>query len=245
MQKLVLFSVIILVSFLPAFGDEVSFFIPKWFDGVYQYWKGEQITDKEFADAIFYLQNVDVMKLSDKEDTPIANFLATYAVSKQVELGNLDFSNCSLGWYITGYFTPLESDYTGRFITVNVNGATYKFREGFVEEIKTEGWGRTISGDYLGWYDESFHFSENPLDAAGNSLEVNAIAVDPLLVPANSRIMIPTLPSPWDIVVFTGSDTGTAIVGRHIDVYTGEGTAALDEAYRITGYNNTVCLEVK
>ncbi len=235
----------ILVGFLPVFGDEISFFIPEWFDTVHQYWKEGRITGEEFANAISYLQKVGVMKILDREDAPIADFLVSDAVGKQIANGHSDFSDCSTGWYITGYFTPLESDYTGKFITVSVDGSPYKFREDFVEEIMIEGWGRTTFGDYLGWYDKSFHLNEKPLDAAGNALEINAVAIDSSLIPANTRITIPSLPSPWDVVVFTGSDTGPAIVGEHIDVYTGEGKVAYDEAYEITGNDHIVCLEVE
>jgi 3D (Asp-Asp-Asp) domain-containing protein len=245
--RLVLIFIMIFVGFLPAFGDEPPFAasIPEWFGAVHQYWKNEQITDDEFANAISYLQRSGAMVLAGSEDSPIADFLLTSAIGKQISFGNSDFSDCSAGWYITGYFTPLESDYSGKFITTTVNDTSYKYREDFVQEIKIEGWGKTISGEYLGWYGESFHLSKKPLDAAGNSLETSMIAVDPSVIPTNYRLTIPSLPDPWDGVVFTGSDTGTAIIGKHIDVYTGEGKTALYEAYRITGHDNVVCLEVK
>jgi 3D (Asp-Asp-Asp) domain-containing protein len=247
LEKTVLIAAVILTSFLPAFGDEppLAISIPEWFDIVHQYWRDGQITDEEFANAIVYLQRVGVMTLLNKEGAPIDDYSVSDAVGKQIALGHSDFSDCSSRWYITGYFTPQESDYTGRFITVAMDGSSYKFREDFVEEIKIEGWGRTISGDYLGWYGESFHLSENPLDAQGNALVMYAVAVDPSLIPANTRIMIPSLPSPWDSAVLIGSDTGTAITGRHIDVYTGEGKTAHDETFRITGHDNIVCLEVQ
>ena len=79
----------------------------------------------------------------------------------------------------------------------------------------------------------------------GNPLEVNTVAVDPSIIKAGSQITIPSLPDPWSCAVFVGSDTGPAIIGKHIDVYTGEGKEALEEAYRITGYNNTVCAEAE
>jgi 3D (Asp-Asp-Asp) domain-containing protein len=212
---------------------------------VHQYWKDETITDQEFSNAISYLEKVGVVTLNNSESDVITSFLLTVSLIKQDSLGNYEFSDCSSGWYITGYFTPLESDYSGRFISISVDDISYSFREDFVEEIKIEGWGKTVSGDYLGWYDESFHLSDVSLDAFGNPLEVNTIAIDPSLIEAGSRVTIPSLPDPWDGVIFTGSDTGSAIIGKHIDVYTGEGEEALDEAYRITGYDNVVCTEVE
>lgn len=239
--KLVLIGVFVLVYFLPAIADEFVIVIPEWFDAVHRYWREAMITDEEFSNAISYLQKHELMQLVDKEDAPIANFLVTNAMKKQISVGHPGFSDCSAGWYVTGYYTPLESDHSGKFIKVVIDGVSYEFREGFVTEIKTEGWGRTVSGQYLGWYDESLHLNEKPLDAAGNALQVGTVAVDPLVIPASSRLTIPSLPGTWGEIVFVGSDTGTAISGMHVDVYTGEGKDALDEAYRITGYDNVVC----
>lgn len=240
-----LFAFMIVFVMLPSFASQ-DLFIPKWFLTVYQYFKDEQISARAFESAITYLQKVGVMRLStDSQDEPITNFLITRSIVEQNSAGHSEFSNCSPHWYITGYFTPAESDYAGKVITVNVDGASYQFREDFVTEIKTEGWGKTLSGKYLGWFDESFHLSDFPLDATGNNLGSHMIAVDPSIIPQNSRVMIPTLLSPWNEVVFLASDTGTSIIGKHIDVYTGEGKDAHEEAYRITGHENIVCLEVK
>ncbi|MGQ0771266.1 MAG: 3D domain-containing protein [Nitrososphaerota archaeon] len=241
-RVLTLFALICTISFVPTFGE---LYVPGWFSVVHQYWKSERISDQEFANAISYLQKFSVLTLAESETDAIENFLVTDSLIRQDTLGHSDFSDCSSGWYVTGYFTPVESDYTGRFITVNVDDISYNFREDFVTEIKIEGWGKTASGNYLGWFDESFHLSDFPLDAVGNELVVNAIAVDRSIIPANTKITIPSLPSPWDGMVFTGSDIGPAIIGKHIDVYTGEGNDALDEAYRITGHHNIVCTESK
>lgn len=237
-----LFALVCAISFAPIFGE---LYVPEWFSVVHQYWKGERISDQEFASGISYLQKIGIITLAESEDDAIANFLVTDSLIRQDMLGHSDFSDCSSGWYVTGYFTPIESDYTGRLITVSIDDISYNFREDFVTEIKTEGWGKTASGNYLGWFGESFHLSDFPLDAVGNDLVVNAIAIDRSIIPANTQVTIPSLPSPWDGVVFTGSDTGPAIIGKHIDVYTGEGKDALDEAYRITGHRNIVCAETK
>ena len=39
------------------------------------------------------------------------------------------------------------------------------------------------------------------------------------------------------------TDTGTAITGQHIDVFTGTGAAAQEETFRITSNNSRVCFE--
>ncbi|MBI5146968.1 MAG: murein transglycosylase, partial [Thaumarchaeota archaeon] len=68
------------------------------------------------------------------------------------------------------------------------------------------------------------------------------IATDQAIIPFGTLVTIPTLPTPWNTQGFASSDVGPAITGQHIDVYTGEGKIALSEAYRITGYGNTVCV---
>jgi hypothetical protein len=42
-------------------------------------------------------------------------------------------------------------------------------------------------------------------------------------------------------MTFQATDTGGGIVGQHIDVFTGTGTTARDETFRITSTNNRVC----
>ena len=239
--SLVLVFGVLMVGVLPVFGNIV---IPEWVYKIHQYWKDNQITRDEFSNAVSYLQEINTIQLEDEVD-PVASFLLSDSILKQERFGHSGFSNCSAEWYITGYFTPVESDYSGKFIDVMTDGKQNKYREDFVTEIKTEGWGRTISGNYLGWYGGSFHLSDKPLDSEGNMLVLNAIAIDTSVIPVNSNLTIPSLPSPWDEAVFVGSDIGTAIIGKHIDVYTGEGKAAHDETFRITGNDNVVCLEAE
>ncbi len=226
---------------MSVFADDL--FIPKWFYTTQQYWKDGLISDREFADAISYLQNLSLLRLESTENDAISKFLVTDSLIRQEQFGNSRFSECSAGWYVTGYYTPLESDYDTELITLNIDGTLYKFDEEFINEIKIEGWGKTRSGKYLGWYDEAFHFSDNPLDSSGNILSIGIIAVDQSIIDTNSNVTIPSLPPPWDNRVFVGSDVGSAIIGKHVDVYTGEGKDAFIETYRITGYNNVVCRE--
>lgn len=151
-------------------------------------------------------------------------------------------SQCSTGWYITGYFTPVESDYTGATRTVTVAGASYAFNSAFLTEVETEGWGRTRLGNYIGNYDNAWHFSATPLDAYDHALQMDAVAVDTTVVKAGSKLTIPTLPAPFTSKVFTATDIGNGVTGKHIDVYMGEGKAAEALTYTITGNNKTVCI---
>ncbi len=150
---------------------------------------------------------------------------------------------CTTGWYVTGYFTPLESDYNGKLVKIRADRVTLKVKKDFIREVKIEGWGKTTSGTYLGWYDRSFHLSDAPLDSVGNPLVIGSLATDSSVIPLYSQVTIPTLLSPWNEIIFTATDVGPSINGNHVDVYTGEGKDAENETYRITGYNNTVCVQ--
>ncbi|MEO9310142.1 MAG: 3D domain-containing protein [Nitrososphaera sp.] len=231
----------LIIVVLPVFADE--FFIPDWFYESHQYWKSGLVSDREFSDAISYLQKIDLLLIKESSDDPIMNFLITDAIIKQDLLGHSRFSDCTGGWYITGYYTPLETDYISELITINADGTSYELKEDFVADLKIEGWGKASSGMYVGWYDDSFHFSDFPRDSNGDRLVVGMVAVDQSIIPANSNVTIPSLPAPWNGLIFVSSDVGPDIVGKHIDVYTGEGKKALSETYRITGHNNVVCME--
>ena len=149
---------------------------------------------------------------------------------------------CSDGWYITGYFLPLEIDYSSKMSPIIIDGKVHSFKIDFVNEVKIQGWGKTVSGKYLGSYDGKFYLSSTPLDSLGNNLVVGSIAVDPQIIKRGTKITIPTLPEPWNMTVFNSNDVGPAIIGKHIDVYTGDGLGARKEAFRITGYDNSVCV---
>jgi len=151
------------------------------------------------------------------------------------------FTSCTDGWYVTGYFIPVESDYTNEFIIINIDETQREFREDFIITLKIEGWGKTLSGDYLGWYDNSFHINDVALDQNGQSLISGMIAVDNSLIDRGTQIVISTLPEPWNEIIFLSADEGPSIKGKHIDMFTGEGKLAENETFRITSENNKVC----
>jgi len=155
--------------------------------------------------------------------------------------GSIKQQSCSHGWIITGYFTPNELDYSGEFVTIIINDLEREFRQDFVDDVNIEGWGKTLSGDYLGSFDNMFFISSDHLDSNGNVLMIGAVAVDPNKIEPNSNLTIPTLPEPWNEIIFLSSDVGDGINGKHIDVYVGEGLAAEQESFLITSQNNTVC----
>ena len=152
-------------------------------------------------------------------------------------------SNCSEGWYITGYYVPREDELpdTTEQVTVERVG-DIGFSQRFLAEIRTEGWGITRFGWALGYYSNGWHRSDaGALDASGNPLTVGAIAIDRSVIPRGSNVQIATLPSPWASKTFRATDVGNGIVGQHIDVFTGIGLAAEQETFRITSNNNRVC----
>jgi len=163
-------------------------------------------------------------------------------ITNDVDTQPVQNLECTNGWYITGYFLPIETDYSSNTNLVMINKKWYNFQSDFLDEMKIQGWGKTISGDYLGWDDGKFSLNSIPLDSKGNKLSVGTIAVDPVIIKNGTQITITTLPHPWDEMIFYSNDVGPAIIGKHIDVYTGEGLEARKEAFRITGENNSVCI---
>ena len=163
----------------------------------------------------------------------------------QQEIDNLEneFGLCTSDWYVTGYFLPIESDYSGKSVEILVDGDTQFYLADFLEVVKIEGWGRTNADNYLGWYHGDFTISDRYLDAYNNDLIVGMVAVDDSVIEHGSKLTIPTLPEPWNDVIFSGLDEGPAINGKHVDVFTGEGIDAENETFRITGYDNQVCMQ--
>ncbi len=151
--------------------------------------------------------------------------------------------SCSNRWYVTGYFTPVEKDYnSGAKRTIRVEKAGYKkFSKKFLKAVKMEGWGKTNKGWYLGYYSRKWHKSKTPLDAYGKQLVVGVMAVDKKQISKGQRIKIPTLPNPLNNITFTAKDTGSAIKGKHIDLYMGEGKSAEKITFTVTGKKHTIC----
>jgi 3D (Asp-Asp-Asp) domain-containing protein len=153
-----------------------------------------------------------------------------------------DEMHCSEGWRITGYFTPVETDYSsGETTEVEINGVgKMSFDAEFVRTVFDEqkgfgeGWGKTRFGWYLGNFDGGWHKSGEPLDAHNSPLKTNSIAVDNSLIPNDSIVEIPGLPGEYGHEKFVANDVGVTVHGKHIDIYTGEGKDAEREMYRVT-----------
>lgn len=153
-----------------------------------------------------------------------------------------DDYECSDGWRITGYFTPVETDYDSaetREIAIK-NVGRMSFNAEFLDVVfdenagSGEGWGKTRFGWYLGNYGGDWHKADAPLDAHNTPLDANSVAVDNALIPNDSAVKIPGLPGEYGKKIFVANDVGVTVRGKHIDVYTGEGRNAGREMYRVT-----------
>jgi 3D (Asp-Asp-Asp) domain-containing protein len=149
---------------------------------------------------------------------------------------------CSAGWFVTGYFTPVEADYRGGTETIRIPGhGNMTAYSAFLRDVEVQGWGQTLGGFYVAYYDGKWNRSASPLGASGKPIEKGHVAVDPRVVRLGSALRIRTVPTPWDTTSFRATDVGTAVAGQHVDVYTGVGAAARAEAFRITTNNAEVC----
>ncbi len=150
---------------------------------------------------------------------------------------------CSNRWMITGYFTPIEKDYNGRVRkTIKVTRVgKLTFSKTFLKTVKMEGWGKTKTGWYLGFYSKKWHKSKSPLAANGKPLKIGIIATDNKLIARGEKITIPALPGRLKDIVYVSSDVGRKIRGKHIDVYLGEGKPAEKATFKITGKNYRIC----
>jgi 3D (Asp-Asp-Asp) domain-containing protein len=153
-----------------------------------------------------------------------------------------DSDTCSDGWRITGYFTPVETDYkSGEMTEIEVaKVGSMSFDAQFVRTVFDEskgfgeGWGKTRFGWYLGNYGGRWHKADAPLDANNAPLRTNSVAVDNSLIPNDSTVTIPGLPGAFGSEKFIANDVGVTVHGKHIDVYTGEGREAGLAMYRVT-----------
>ena len=159
-----------------------------------------------------------------------------------------DIDGCSEGWYITGYFTPMESDYRGPTQTIQIKPEAQSeersFVKSFLDEVYIEGWGKTLRGDYIHpdpsdnkWY--SAPIAKDALD--DRLVKGKTVAVDTELIEFGIKLNIPSLISPWNSFTYIAMDIGGSIKGKNIDIYTGEGKNAKEETFKITGDDGVIC----
>jgi 3D (Asp-Asp-Asp) domain-containing protein len=154
---------------------------------------------------------------------------------------------CSDDWFVTGYYTPWEEDFTSNNKEkVIVNGIGERsYNKQFLEHVEREGDGKTLEGFYIKPNgDNTYNNLPHSTDYLGNKMSYDpvTVAVDPEIIPLGSMLTIPTLPPPWNNKSYVASDIGISIEGKHIDVWAGEGKRSDEETYKITSENNSICI---
>lgn len=150
--------------------------------------------------------------------------------------------HCSKGWLVSGYYTATEAEFAGELIAIEIDGVRYRFPANFLRNVRTDGWAMTRENWFLGW-NRTWRRGAAPLNSRGKPLQIGGVAVDTKLIPLDTVMRIPDLPSPWGGKVFIADDIGGGIAGKRLDVYCGCGAQKRAEALRLTASNLRVCFD--
>lgn|GEM_PF-5756025 len=161
---------------------------------------------------------------------------------------------------VSAYVSGVKKD--GSF-DYSENNSTYylkQFRETFLSEIAVQGSGKTIDNKILqSWqYDfispegqktRFYHYGDCAATFTGVCLPLTSSSLhEPIVMVAvthgdtnmaqgvishGTMLRIPDIPSPWNTRTYWAVDIGEWR-DKHIDIFTGYGSAARDAAYRIT-----------
>jgi 3D (Asp-Asp-Asp) domain-containing protein len=169
----------------------------------------------------------------------LSGCLAVMALTGAACAGKTPAHGCSNGWYITGYFTPLEQDYPAEpSVAIRTSdGQRLRLPQAFIRTVRTEGWGRLANGLYIGHYHNSWHLNRQALDSQGQALRIGTVATDTGVIPHGSVVQIPALNRSY-----LANDIGNGIEGQHIDVFCGEGRQAERLTYQVTLTDAEVCV---
>lgn len=169
-------------------------------------------------------------------------FITVSILSSRFALASHD-EVCSSQWRVTGYFTPLEIDYSRTELSqiyIEKLGKSVHSKA-FLKEVKIEGWGKTKDGWYLGRFSNKWHKSKYPLNSIGKPLKTGSIATDTTVIPTGSTLIIPSLPNKLKHQIYVSDDVGSAIRNTHVDIYMGEGKQTEKTTYEVTGKDHVVC----
>jgi 3D (Asp-Asp-Asp) domain-containing protein len=144
--------------------------------------------------------------------------------------------NVKIGFYVTCYITALESEYGGSLDTQpNLHGVMYKKK--FLEEVRMQGSGTASNGDNIQYDPDTNTWNKvAQITIHGKPIDQNVVAADRRIIPMGTVIEIETVGKK------TASDTGSRILGPHIDLWLGPGNAACNafrakgNVYPVTGY---------
>jgi hypothetical protein len=174
------------------------------------------------------------------------------------------------GWTVTVYYTAVERFHTGA--TRQVTGCPRldcahgtadlgSYPQSFVSAVKDEGTGRTASGRYLNWSEDTGYWLDDaPRDTAGRPLRpFESAAADAGVLTAGTRFAITNCGTTEDgdpisrqvcdrlrAANWTVTDEFTAGLGgaRHVDIYLGEETGPhfTDSDWYTTLHNATLII---
>jgi hypothetical protein len=143
------------------------------------------------------------------------------------------------------------------------NNSTYyykQFREGFLKDLIIQGSGKTTDGKILQtWVDDFvnpndvktrfFHYGKCAYTSSGVCIPLSESSLSESIIQVavtkgktdmkkgviqhGTLLRIPDLPSPWNVRTYWATDVGEWN-DKHIDVFTGFGSKAKDNAYKIT-----------
>lgn len=151
-------------------------------------------------------------------------------------------TDCSDGWRVNGYFTPVETDYDNSREAIRVDGSIRSYDSDFLDEVRDQGWGKTRHNDYLGWDGRDFFFSSTPRDAGGFPLNIGDAATDRSVIEEQTKFTVPTLPGTWGDVVYKAMDVRDDTDGKEVALYTGQGEDAEEDASDIERSDERVCI---
>jgi len=113
-----------------------------------------------------------------------------------------DFSDCSDGWVVTGYYLALEADFLGVKEEIALaEGGTRKLKKDFLEIVLIEGSGKSEQGEIIEWYWDDWHINDKPEDYFGDKLIIGTAATDPEVIPLKDRLTIPSLQAPYNEII--------------------------------------------
>lgn len=174
--------------------------------------------------------------------TPICRLLFLLSLTGQVACASNNARVCTNNWTVTGYYTPVESEFTGgKVAIVLAGGEKWIANKAFLAAVKMEGWGKTHSGWYIGYYGGQWHKSQLAKNAVGSRLAVGMVAANAANFAMDTKIRLPALGHILGVSEFVVKDRGSAIKSKHIDIYTGEGRDALRLSWKVTG-SHSVCV---
>jgi peptidoglycan/xylan/chitin deacetylase (PgdA/CDA1 family)/3D (Asp-Asp-Asp) domain-containing protein len=205
---------------------------------------GKGVNVSEISDLSRLIDSIVQEKISIVHFSTVAKYIKNDHTQSISSLSKPSLQ-CSSGWSLTTYFTPVETDFDGsmksilavnelsnRSNTPNTaanNNGTYSSLStftSFLDAVQEYGWGKTRDGNYIGYYNNQYHLASNQLNSIGKKLEIGDVAVDPSIIPLGNNVTLPTLPAPWNNLSYLASDIGDSIKGKHISVYIGEGKMA-------------------